>query len=184
MTTFRKKSASADHARRLLEPGPVVLVSSAHRGERNVMTLGWHMMLGYDTVGVYIWDQNDSWSLIRGSRECVINVPTAELARAVVGIGNCHGSEGDKFDRFGLTAVDGDRVGAPMIAECYANLECRLVDTSLIKRYSLFVLEVVKAHVATSPRWPATLHYRGDGQFMIAGRNVSYRRWFKPEMLA
>lgn len=183
MKTYRKKSVPATDARRLLEPGPVVLLSSAHRGERNIMTLGRHMMLGYDSVGAYIWDQNRSHALIRKSRECVINVPTAELARAVVGIGNCHGPEGDKFDQFGLTAVEGDRVGAPLIAECYSNLECKLIDTGLIKRYSLFVFEVVKAHAAASPRWPETLHYRGDGQFMIAGRNVSYRRLFKPEML-
>ena len=64
-----------------------------------------------------------------------------------------------------------NRVSAPLIAECYANFECRLVDTSLIERYSLFVFEIVKDHVATSPRYPQTVHFRGDGVFMIAGRN-------------
>jgi hypothetical protein len=54
-----------------------------------------------------------------------------------------------------------------------------LVDGSLINRYSLFVFEVVKAHVATSPRYPTTVHYRGDGVFMVSGRNLSYRRRFK-----
>ena len=58
-------------------------------------------------------------------------------------------------------------------------IECKLVDGSRINRYSLFIFEVVKAHVATSPRYPQTVHYRGDGVFMVSGRNLSYRRRFK-----
>lgn len=82
-----------------------------------------------------------------------------------------------------MTALPGKKVAAPLIAECYANFECRLHDSRLVERYSLFVWEVVKAHVATSPKYPTTFHYRGDGVFMISGRNVSRRRLFKPEML-
>lgn len=183
MRTYKKKEFPLAEIRRFLEPGPIVLISSAHRGERNIMTLGWHMMLGFELVGCYIWDENHSFSLIRGSKECVINLPTFDLVEAVIGIGNSHGPDFDKFAEFGLTAVEATNVGAPLIAECYANFECKLIDTTLIKRYSLFVFEVVKAHVATSPRYPKTVHSRGDGVFMVSGRNVSYRQRFKPENL-
>ena len=54
-------------------------------------------------------------------------------------------------------------MSAPRIAECHANFECRLVDSSLINRYSLFVFEVVKGYARTTPKFPKTLHYRGDG---------------------
>jgi hypothetical protein len=48
----------------------------------------------------------------------------------------------------------------------------------------MFVFEVVKAHVAISPRMPKTIHYRGDGEFMISGAETrTYRRLFKPQML-
>ena len=100
----------------------------------------------------------------------MINVPTVDLAPKVVGIGNTSGRDVDKFSEFGLTAVPGTKVAAPLIGECFASFECRLVDASLIAKYSLFVLEVVKAHVATSPKYPRTLHYRGDGVFMLSGR--------------
>nr|WP_238602521.1 flavin reductase family protein [Fimbriiglobus ruber] len=179
----KKKDFPADKVRRFLEPGPVVLVSSAHRGDRDIMTLGWHMMLGYDQIGCYIWDQNHSFSLIRGSKECVINVPTADMADAVIKVGNSHGPGVDKFREFGLTPVDATEVGAPLIAECYASFECRLADASRIDKLGLFVFEVVKAHVAPSPRYPTTLHYRGDGVFMISGRNVNYKKRFRPENL-
>ena len=181
MRKYRKTNLPVTKTRRFLEPGPIVLVSSAHKGERNIMTLGWHMMMEYDRVGCFIWDQNHSFEMIRRSKQCVINLPTHDLIDAVIGIGNTHGGGNglDKFEQFGLTVGRGVKVKAPLIAECYANFECKLVDTRLIKRYSLFVFEVVKAHVARSPRYPTTVHYRGDGVFMISGRNVSYRARFK-----
>jgi flavin reductase (DIM6/NTAB) family NADH-FMN oxidoreductase RutF len=114
----------------------------------------------------------------------VINVPTVDMATKVVGIGNTSGRDIDKFSDFGLTAVPGTKVAAPLIGECFASFECRLIDASLIAKYSLFVLEVVKAHVATSPKYPRTLHYRGDGVFMLSGSNTRrYRKHFKPQML-
>ena len=181
MRAYKKKNFPLSRIRRFIEPGPIVMVSSAHKGERNVMTLGWHMMLGFEpaTIGCFIWDQNRSFSMIRRSKECVINVPTFDLVDAVIGVGNTHKSKVDKFEQFGLTPVEASKVGAPLIAECYANFECKLVDASLMNRYSLFIFEVVKAHVATSPRYPTTVHYRGDGVFMVSGRNLSYRRRFK-----
>ena len=185
MRAFKKKRFPTDNVRRFLEPGPIVLISSAHRAKRDIMTCGWHMIMEMEPslVGCYIWDQNDSRALIRASKACVINVPTAELINTVIDIGNTHGGDIDKFEAFGLTAVDAMKVGAPMIAECFANFECKLVDTRLINRYSLFVFEVVRAHVATSPRYPTTVHYRGEGVFMISGRNASHRKRFKPENL-
>src|SRR5688500_18463971 len=181
MRKYRKKNFPVTKVRRFLEPGPVVLVTSAYGGQRNVMTMGWHMMMGFSPalVGCFIWDQNHSYSLIHRSRECVINLPTYDMVDAVIGVGNCHGPDTDKFEEFGLTPVAASKVGAPLIAECYASFECKLVDASLIKWYSLFVFEVVKAHVAPSPRYPTTIHYRGDGVFMVSGKSVSYRQRFK-----
>lgn len=185
MRTHAKKNFPVAKIRRFLEPGPIVLVSSAYKAERDIMTLGWHMMLGFEPalVGCYIWDKNHSFSLIRRSKECVINVPTHDMIDAVIGIGNCHGPETDKFKKFHLTAAAASRVSAPLIAECYANFECKLVEQGMIKKYGLFVFEMVKAHVAPSPRYPKTVHYRGEGVFMISGRSVSYRERFKPENL-
>ena len=183
---MRRRDHPVDDVRRFLEPGPIVLVSSAWKGKTNIMTMGWHMVMGEEPslVGCFIWDRNHSFEMIRKSRECVINVPAVDLATTVVSIGNTSGAEIDKFARFGLTAVPARAVKAPLIDECHANFECRLVDSSLINRYSLFVFEVVKGYARTTPTFPKTLHYRGDGLFMIAGPTVSrYRKGFKAEML-
>src|SRR6476469_2847378 len=120
MKPAAKKNFPLEKIRRYLEPGPIVLVSSAYKGERDIMTLGWHMMLGFSPalVGCYIWDENHSYSLIRKSKQCVINLPTYDMIDAVIGIGNTHGPEVDKFEEFGLTPAKAGKVGAPLIEEC------------------------------------------------------------------
>mgnify|MGYP002621895444 FL=1 len=102
---------------------------------------------------------------------------------AVVGVGNTSGAEIDKFETFGLTAEKASEVDAPLIRECHANFECRLHEDALVERYNFFIFEVVKAHVAPSPKHPETLHYTGDGVFMVSGRIISRRSKFLPEML-
>ena len=186
MPKYTKTDFPVSNVRRFLEPGPIVLVSSSHKGETNIMTMGWHMIMDFvpSLIGCYIWTENHSFELIRRSRQCVINIPTEDLAATVVKIGNSSGRDIDKFAEFGLTARPGTNVRAPLIDECYASFECKIADSSLIRKYSLFVLEVVKAHVATSPKYPKTIHYRGDGEFMISGANTSkYHKLFNPGML-
>lgn len=187
MKSFKtKKDFFISNARRFLEPGPIVLVSSSWQNQLNMMTMGWHMIMEFEPslIGCYIWEKNHSFGMIKKSKECVFNIPTVDLAQTVVEIGNTSGREIDKFKHFQLTPVIGEKIQAPLIQECFANFECKLVDSSLVKKYSFFVFEVVKAHVAPSPRFPKTIHYRGDGLFMMSGPTTSqYRHLFKPENL-
>jgi flavin reductase (DIM6/NTAB) family NADH-FMN oxidoreductase RutF len=181
----KKTDFPVSQVRRYLEPGPIVLVSSAYGGARNVMTMGWQTVMEFtpSLVGCVISSANHSFEMIRKSRECVINLPTTKLTDVVVGIGNTTGAEIDKFDRLGVTAEKASRVGAPLIAECHANFECRLHDDALVDKYNFFIFEVVKAHVALSPKRPETLHYTGDGVFVVSGKVISRRSQFRPGML-
>lgn len=158
----------------LLEPGPVVLLTTAHGGRANVMTMSWHTMMEFEPplVGCVISDRNHSFSLLRASNECVINIPTVELAEKVVGCGNTTGATLDKFSAFGLTPQPAERVGAPLIEECYANLECRVADTGMVAKYCLFVLEVVQAWTDPAAVNPRTIHHLGWGDFMVAGDRI------------
>ena len=169
-----KKSFPLTRVYTLLEPGPVVLVTTALKGRANVMTLSWHTMMEFEPplVGCVMSNRNFSHGMLRASRECVINIPTVNLAAKVTGCGNTSGRRVDKFQAFGLTSVPASRVGAPLIAECYANLECRVVDTKLAARYNFFVLEVLKAWIDPARRHPRTMHHMGRGAFMVAGRTI------------
>jgi flavin reductase (DIM6/NTAB) family NADH-FMN oxidoreductase RutF len=180
-----KRDFPVSDIRRYLEPGPIVLVSSRWKDQTNIMTMGWHTVMEFtpSLVGCIIAGGNHSFDLIRNSRECVINLPTAALTDTVVRIGNTSGAQVDKFRECRLTAQEASEIGAPLIRECHANFECRLYDDVLVERYNFFVFEVVKAHVAVSPRHPQTVHYTGDGVFMVSGKIISRRSQFRPGML-
>lgn len=170
----KKKSYPLSKVYGLLEPGPVVLVTTARKGEANIMTMSWHTMLDFEPplVGCVISNRNYSFELLKSSRECVINIPTVELAKQVVGCGNTSGRTVDKFSRFGLTPAAAACVKAPLIDECHANLECKIVDGKLINKYNFFILEVLKAWIDPSHKDPRTIHHRGKGAFMVAGETV------------
>lgn len=174
----RKMPVPLDQVRRYLEPGPVLLVSSAHAGERDVMVMGWHTVMEFSPslVGCVISSANHSYELIRASGECVLNLPTTAQIEQVLGVGSTTGAEIDKFAAFGLTEEPSERVGAPSIRECHAQFECRLHDDSLVERYDFFVWEVVAARALASPRHPETLHYKGDGVFMVSGKTIRRSR--------
>ena len=158
----------------LLEPGPVVLVTTARAGRLNVMPMSWHTMMEFvpPLVGCVVSSLNYTFELLRQTGECAINVPTAELAKKVVACGNVSGRSVDKFEEFGLTPVPAAVVKAPLIAECYANLECQVADRKLVEKYNFFVLEVVKAWIDPRRKRPHTIHHEGEGVFVVAGRRI------------
>ncbi len=181
----RKEDFPVERVRQYLEPGPIVLVSSRWGGRNNIMTMGWHMVMEFtpSLLGCLISGGNHSHEMIRKSGECVINLPTTKLTDKVIAIGNSSGAEIDKFEEFGLTAQTAAKVDAPLISECHASFECRIHDDALVDKYNLFIFEVVKAHVAKSPNHPETLHYTGDGVFMVSGKIIHRRSQFRPGML-
>ena len=158
----------------LLEPGPVLLLTTSHKGADNVMTMSWHTMLEFEPplVGCVVSRNDFSFAALNATRQCVLNIPTADLAAQVVGCGNASGARVDKFARFGLAKAPASVVAAPLIADCYASLECRVVDTRMKNRYDFFVLEVQKAWVDRSNDAPRTLHHRGYGVFRVAGETL------------
>lgn len=171
---MKKRSFPLANVYTLLETGPVVLISTSRKGVANIMTQSWHTMMEFvpPLVGCVISGRNHSFDALKATKECVINIPTVGLAKQVIAIGNCSGRKVDKFARTGLTPVAASLVQAPLIAECYANLECRVADTRLVNSYNFFILEVVKAWIAPALKDPQTLHHRGMGKFMVAGDTI------------
>jgi flavin reductase (DIM6/NTAB) family NADH-FMN oxidoreductase RutF len=170
-----KKSFPLSKVYGLLEPGPVVLVTTAQKGRANVMTLSWLTMMDFmpPQVGMVMSDRNYSFAALKATRQCVINIPTVELAAKVVSVGNSSGRRIDKFSAFGLTPRPARFVAPPLIDECYASLECRVTDAHMAKRYNFFVLKVLKAWVDPTRKQPRTLHHLGKGRFVVDGRVIT-----------
>ena len=163
---------------RLLEPGPVVLLTTARAGRDNVMAMSWHMMVEFTPplVACVVSDADYSFGALRTTRECVVAVPAADLAKTVVAIGNCSGRTTDKFAAFGLTRLPARCVAAPLVAECLANLECQVVDDRMVEKYNLFILEVVKAWTDPKRQERRTIHHNGDGTFVVDGRTINLKK--------
>ena len=172
------KAYPLDTVFELIEPGPVVLVSTAQRGRANLMTMSWHLPMEFTPplIGCVIGPWDHSHAALRATKQCVIAIPGADLAARVVEIGNCTGAEVDKFKTFRLTPAPAAKVRAPLVAECLANLECRLVDTTLAKKYGFLVLKVVQAWINPRRKEQRAFHARGDGTFSVDGRTLDLKK--------
>jgi flavin reductase (DIM6/NTAB) family NADH-FMN oxidoreductase RutF len=159
----------------LLEPGPVVLLTTARKGRANVMTMSWHMMVEFEPpqVACVVSNANYSFTALRDTGECVIAIPARNLAAKAVQIGNSSGRDSDKFAAFGLTTAPAARVAPPLIAGCFANLECKVIDKRLVSRYNLFILEVLKAWIDPTQKKPKTIHHQGYGRFVVDGATIT-----------
>jgi flavin reductase (DIM6/NTAB) family NADH-FMN oxidoreductase RutF len=159
----------------LIEPGPVVLVTTRHGSKNNVMTISWTMVLDFTPrFAITTGPWNYSFVALRKSRECVIAIPTVDLLDRVVGIGTCSGADIDKFAKFKLTAARGKVVKAPLIEECLANIECKVVD--MVLKHNIVVLEAVAAHINSARKEKRTVHAVGDGTFIVDGRSLDRRK--------
>ncbi|MEZ5865371.1 MAG: flavin reductase family protein [Geminicoccaceae bacterium] len=167
-----------DRAFTLIEPGPVVLVTTHDGQQANVMTITWTMVRGFAAeFAITTGPWNHSYAALRDTGECVLAIPTVDLLDLAVGIGTCSGADTDKFRRFALTALPGRHVQAPLIRECLANIECRV--TEIIERHSLVLLEGVAAWVDGARKERRTLHAVGDGTFIVDGRRLDRREMMR-----
>lgn len=165
----------------LIEPGPVVFVTT-HDGERdNIMTISWTMVMDFSPLfAITTGPWNHSYTALTRSRQCVIAVPTMDLIDIVVGVGTCSGRDTDKFEKFGLSRTRGTCVGAPLIRQCLANIECKVID--IVANHNIVVLEGVAAYVDDSRKEKRTLHAVGDGTFVVDGQKLDRRAMMQSKL--
>ena len=169
------KELSLNKAFTLLEPGPVTLITTSDLGKPNIMTLSWHIVLEFSgPFGIMTGPWNYSYQALMKNKECVINIPGIDLIDKVVGVGTTTGSETDKFKTFNLTPTQAASVSCPIIKECMAAIECRVVDH--IKKYDLIILDPANAWAKSDYKRQQAFHYRGDGTFIADGERFNYRK--------
>ncbi len=169
------RSLKLSKAFTLIEPGPVVLVATFDGKKNNVMTISWTMVNDFrPVIAMTTGPWNHSFAALKASRECVVAIPTVDLLDKVIGIGTCSGADIDKFAKFELTAARAKHVRAPLIKECLANIECKVVD--LIEKHNIVVLEAAAAYVDATRKERRTVHAVGDGTFIVDGRKLNSRK--------
>ena len=159
----------------LIEPGPVLLVTTAEGRRKNIMTITWSMAMSFaPKFGIVTGPWNHSFDIMMKTRECVVAVPGVDLIDKVIGIGTCSGTDTDKFKKFSLTAKPAQAVKAPLVAECLFNLECRVAD--YVDAHGIIILECVSAWENTARAERRTFHAIGDGTFVADGEKFDRRR--------
>ena len=126
-------------------------------------------------VACIVSSANHSFAALRATRECVIAIPSIDLAPIVVKVGNTSGRNIDKFATLGLTAAPSTRIAAPLVEECFANLECKVTDTRSVNKYNLFILNVLKAWTDPAKRERKTIHHCGYGRFVVDGATIKLK---------
>lgn len=171
---MKKKSYPIEKVYHLIEPGPVVMVTTSYKGKPNIMTMAWHMMAEFEPalIACLIADDNYSFKAVKETKECVLNIPTVDLAARVVKVGSCSGAKVDKFKKFDFTPEPAALVEAPLIAECYANIECKVIDSTWMKKYNIFLLQAVKAWIAPTKKRVRMIHHYGNGIFIVDGKTI------------
>jgi len=165
----------------LMESGPVVLVTTNDGDKNNIMTISWTMVVDFTPLfAMTTGPWNYSYAALRKSRECVISIPTVDLIDQVVGVGTCSGADTDKFKKLGLTPVKGKHVRSPLIKECLANIECKVIH--IVKKHNIVVLEGVAAYLDSSRKEKRTIHAIGDGTFVVDGRKLNRREMMRSKL--
>jgi flavin reductase (DIM6/NTAB) family NADH-FMN oxidoreductase RutF len=167
----------------LMESGPVVLVTTTDGNKNNILTISWTMVLDFTPLfAMTTGPWNYSFAALQKTKECVISIPTVDMLDKVVGVGTCSGTDTDKFEKFMLTPVKGKHVRAPLIKECLANIECKVVD--IVKKHNIVVLEGVAAYFDSSRKEKRTLHAVGDGTFIVDGSKLNRKKMMRSKLPA
>ena len=182
-----RQSVPLNKAYRLLNHGPVTLVSSAVGASRNIMAASWVMPLDFDPPKIAIVIDKNTYTaeLVNASGEFALNIPACQIIDKIFPLGASAGREGDKFAALDLQTFSADKVAAPLLEGCVAWLECKLiVEPHHQQTYDLYVAEVVVAHADTrvfDGHWHfaddalRTLHYVAGGAFFQTGDEIEVK---------
>jgi flavin reductase (DIM6/NTAB) family NADH-FMN oxidoreductase RutF len=174
------------NAYRLVNHGPVVLVSASSGGRDNVMAAAWCMALDFSPpkLAIVLAADSHTRSLVDESGELVVQVPPRRMLEIIDGVGTCSGRDEDKWEKFGLERAKAGKVKAPLVEGCTAWLECKVIpEPAIAEKYDLFVVEVVAAwaddEAFEKGRWREDLpepmravHHIAGGAYVVDGKQV------------
>ena len=173
------KKLDLNQANRLINHGPTILVTAKHEETINLMTAAWCMPVSKKPpmLAVAIGPSRFTHGLIINSGEFSVCIPGRDLVEQVMCCGTTSGRSGDnKFEKCNLTAVTGEHVQAPLVAECLGAIECKLDSHPTTGDHSIIIGEVLTVWVkpeAFGERFQVenapTLHHLGGREFCLPG---------------
>ena len=179
-------------AYRLINHGPVVMISTTDGQVANACTVAWCAPASRTParIALTLGRGHKTYENLVATKECVLNVPTEGAIREVMVCGKRTGHDGDKLGPAGIEVVPSSRVGAPRLACCAAWLECELVAPPEAEGPSIVVVEVVLAETLPGVidsdghfdvvRFPTLHHLGGSRPQQSPHRRVDFRHQPRP----
>ena len=175
-----KKEIPIEQAYRLINHGPVVLVTSAYKDKTDIITVAWQTPVSKSPMlmAISLGVNSLSLDLIEKSEEFAVNIPPVHLLDKVKFCGTHSGTGTDKFSATGLTPVKAQRVRPPLIEECIGHLECQLYNVIKAGDHKLLIGAVVTARVdedkydvflRVDKEGARTIHHLGGDHFVASG---------------
>ena len=158
-----------------LESGAVLLVTTHDGKKDNVMSISWQMVADFTPrIVICTGNWNESFKTILRTKQCTLCVPAVDMLDKMVGIGTVHASECDKFKHFRLKKQKPAKVKSPLLADCLAAVECKLVD--YVKEHDLLILKGVQLWENPLKKERRVIHANGDGTFFADGEFFNRRK--------
>lgn len=161
-----------------LESGAVLLVTTHNGKKDNVMTISWQMVLDFTPrIAICTGSWNESFETILRTKQCTLCVPAVDMLDTAVGIGTVHACECDKFKHFKLKKQKAAKVKSPLLADCLAAVECKVID--YVEKHGILVLDGVQLWENPRKKERRVIHANGDGTFFADGEFYNRRKEMK-----
>jgi flavin reductase (DIM6/NTAB) family NADH-FMN oxidoreductase RutF len=181
-----RRSIAEEDARRLLGGGPVALVTTAWRGNYNVMPAAFLTPLSFQPplLGLAVHPSRHTHDMIKYSEEFALNFPTRELLHHCQYLGSVSGRDLNKLDLTKLPTFRARKVDAPLLEGCAGYVECGVDDAMTFGDHTLFIGKVVAVQVekgAFDETWLAVdrdlqpLHYLGKNLYGLINELLEAR---------
>ena len=179
-----RKPIPIENAYRLINPGPLVLISSLSGKRAGLTPIAWHMPISDDPpiIALTIWEGHFIHKAILETGDFVINVPSSAMAGTIRKLGSVSGKRVDKFKKYGLVKEAAEKVKSPRLKSAIAVIECKLRgDEAMRKKYNIILGNVVYAEADAdvfTDRWhpeksgPRIIQHLGGKVFSVPDRRI------------
>ena len=182
-----RRNLSEHDARRMLVPGPLVLITTAWRNQNDVMPCAWTMPLSSEPplIGVAVHSSRHTLDMLRFSEEFALNIPGPRLMNFAQYFGSLSGRTADKLAAAKLPTFNARKVSPLLLDGCVAWIECGVEDIIRIGDHHLVVGRVTAVsaddEAYDEQMWTLRddaekpLHYLGGSSYATLGQKLEAR---------
>lgn len=177
-----KKKISPSSTNRLINHGPIILVSTLYKNKPNLFPVAWNMPVSHNPplIAIAVGKSNYSFEAIHKTGLFVINIPDKSIVKKVFKAGTMSGRNCDKFEILQFTASNARIIKSVIVEECIAHIECEVIEEYVKGDHSIFIGKAASAyadknlfnHGIYQTDSANTIHHLGGNNFCVSGETI------------